>query len=742
MLCGSKSIHRILPAAALILLLCGCQSPTMKGTPFYTGEYESPVEGHTDRVNLWPALYYRKPALSVLWPLFELTDEHTALRPVFSIYGKTSGKPIYNVIWPIARFDTRSHSHRTFPVYWGKNSSLGDDYFVIAPLYWHIDDPFAGNGISSLFPLWIWQKNSTSRRLDLLWPVYADKKSLDERLWRIWPLYGIHSKNSGKDISRFWVWPLGGSRKSSSIRKQYLLPLYYSENQGLQRDLWTLLGGRSVSPDSTRWVIVPALSWGEKTGSSVKNRYLLGLAGTGTNPNENASYLLPIYAKRKSAGSSYLFSLPYSASSSPDGSGWKASLPLFHSQTDATGANRLITPLYSRKKDPSGAKLWQCYFPLLYLNETYDAHFMTLLGGRWRSGDNRGWLATPILSGGTKTPELEKTIWAAGLAGRTATPEKTSHYAIPLYFTCPQENRFLSLPYLRWQAEDQTRYQALPLLLSGTAAKGDVKKTLIAGGIASRETQAGQLDRSSLLPFYCWKRDDYLFTLPYGKTKTYSYFATPLAGRYLDKKGGWVFPIWQHGASDKRKETNLLLGIGNHYQTKTSNGHSLFPVYSVSRSVQADWNDKTLIRQQENLSALLLFRTGRNRLTGTDDALLEEHSISGLFPLWTKRLDMPRNGIKTTETATILLRLYDYRQETPHENRKEIYTRHRVLWRLYHNETLGGDSSTDIFPAITIDKKETGFRKYSFLWRMYRYEKNPETGTTKLDILFIPLKRS
>jgi hypothetical protein len=45
-----------------LLFLPGCQSPTMKGTPFYTGEYEGPQEGYTDRVNLWPALYYRDPA--------------------------------------------------------------------------------------------------------------------------------------------------------------------------------------------------------------------------------------------------------------------------------------------------------------------------------------------------------------------------------------------------------------------------------------------------------------------------------------------------------------------------------------------------------------------------------------------------------------------------------------------------------------------------------------------------------
>ncbi len=81
-------------------------------------------------------------------------------------------------------------------------------------------------------------------------------------------------------------------------------------------------------------------------------------------------------------------------------------------------------------------------------------------------------------------------------------------------------------------------------------------------GIAYWEKEGEQLDRSNLLPFYGWKRDDYLHTLPYGKDKTSTYFMTPLVGRYLDKKGGWVLPLWQHKETEKRKETNLLLGIG------------------------------------------------------------------------------------------------------------------------------------------------------------------------------------
>jgi hypothetical protein len=271
--------------------------------------------------------------------------------------------------------------------------------------------------------------------------------------------------------------------------------------------------------------------------------------------------------------------------------------------------------------------------------------------------------------------------------------------------------------------------------------KGETNKTAIAIGIACWEKQGDQLNRSEVLPLYSWKRNDYLFTLPYGKTKTYSYFSTPLVGCYLDKRGGWVFPLWQHKKTNKREETNLLLGIGNRYKTETGKGLSLFPLYSTSQSTRPDWKDSSLTRHSKRLNALLLFWNSERRLTDSDNALLEEYATSGLFPLWTKHLDMPRKGEKNTETANLLFRLYDYRREMPKNADEKIYTRHRVLWRLYHKETLGTDTSTDIFPSITIDKKENGFRKYSLLWRLYRYEKDPEAGTTKMDIFFVPLKR-
>ena len=121
---------------------------------------------------------------------------------------------------------------------------------------------------------------------------------------------------------------------------------------------------------------------------------------------------------------------------------------------------------------------------------------------------------------------------------------------------------------------------------------------------------------------------------------------------------------------------------------------------------------------------------------------------SWFFPLWD---DECRRGVMfdiasgekrldaKLETFSALCFLYDWRRESIPEESHD-YVRRRVLWRLYHYERLNGDESTDIFPAITWDRRKDGYRKASFLWRFFRYEHDPAKGTS-LDILFLPIRR-
>ena len=110
----------------------------------------------------------------------------------------------------------------------------------------------------------------------------------------------------------------------------------------------------------------------------------------------------------------------------------------------------------------------------------------------------------------------------------------------------------------------------------------------------------------------------------------------------------------------------------------------------------------------------------------------------GAFPLWSaKHIDDPQRG--RIDAHSLLWFLYDRRAETGAE-KPHAYVRHRVLWRLYHYEKLDGDVSVDVLPGITYDARKDGFRKTSFLWRVFRWEKSPD-GKRKLDLLFLPLLR-
>jgi len=49
-------------SALLLLFFAGCATNAMKGTPFYTGEWEERTGPVEDRVALWPLVYYRASA--------------------------------------------------------------------------------------------------------------------------------------------------------------------------------------------------------------------------------------------------------------------------------------------------------------------------------------------------------------------------------------------------------------------------------------------------------------------------------------------------------------------------------------------------------------------------------------------------------------------------------------------------------------------------------------------------------
>ncbi len=288
----------------MLLINAGCSTAQMKGTPFYTGEYSvrrGPVE---DRVNLWPLLYYREPALSLLWPLVEKTEDHFAIRPLMSIYGLDDDAPVYNVLWPLARFDTRTHNHRIFPFFWGK------EYFVGFPLYWHFGEPFGDGGYDGLLPLWSHRTNgSGGYSTHFVWPVFHFKHwSEHNEGWRIWPLVGSYNRYS--DSYRFAIWPLGHQWRARDEQSggSCFVPLYY----------------HSYDHDDRLFVSLP---------------YSRGNEG-----DRSWETVLPLYHRRQSPTSRGFYSLLYSyGENSATEEKWNLAVPLWYSKS--TPDSRFVATL-------------------------------------------------------------------------------------------------------------------------------------------------------------------------------------------------------------------------------------------------------------------------------------------------------------------------------------------------------------------------------------------------------------
>ena len=160
----------IIPALAL---MAGCATKEMKSTPFYEGHDVTYTGAPEDRVNLWPLAYWREPVGSVLWPMFSFSDDHFAIRPLYSHYGSE-----HNFLWPFGQYDTASREGRVFPVLWGEH------YFDVFPVVWNHRD------FHSLFPLCFWQENDYMTLFPLAWwdidgsaftlfPVFRHSKERD-----------------------------------------------------------------------------------------------------------------------------------------------------------------------------------------------------------------------------------------------------------------------------------------------------------------------------------------------------------------------------------------------------------------------------------------------------------------------------------------------------------------------------------------------------------------------------------
>ena len=317
--------------AFALLLLAGCATKEMKSTPFYEGSDVAYTGKPEDRVNVWPIAYWREPVGSVLWPITSFSDDHFALRPIYSQYkqdGKVGSFDEFNFLWPLCQAGTKNDDYFVFPFFWGKDSNQ-HPYQALFPIYWN------GHGYNSLFPLWIYRTLDSEKHLSVVAGIAGLSAEEERRENWCFPLWYWNSKGTfvttvfgqwksgwaaplllswgesetNGDWNAFFLLGLGGATKCGCRHEQWAYPFYYreeydcrnknhvckthlimylagweSENAELESSyvfplfywnrngsLFTPLGGRTIDGGTTNIYVTPLVkaTSGKKTGGMV-----------------------------------------------------------------------------------------------------------------------------------------------------------------------------------------------------------------------------------------------------------------------------------------------------------------------------------------------------------------------------------------------------------------------------------------------------------------------------------------
>ena len=382
-------MQRWITAACLVALLFGCKTKEMKSTPFYEGD-ESAYTGRVeDRVNLWPLVYWREPACSVLWPVGSFGDDQFALRPLYSQYrqgGRGSPYDEFNFLWPLCQADTASGDYRVFPFFWGEGYFaafpevyIGDDATVVLPLAM-IEDGSKG----TFFPLVFWS-HKRGERAFTLFPLYSYLKTPERmRLWGVCGLFGNYRPDTGEYA-------------------HWALPFYYANRKGVFSIPWS----RAESFDGDvadaylcglgGWMLEGGeyhSSWAIPFYYHESGKLITPLFGWGA----ESDWIMPFYYR----DSNSFFTLPYASWSDPEtgGKGF-LSAPLLTWATWSTNSCRsswgTLGGLVGANSNATGERRSHWTFPLYHSDA--GRSFTSLLYG-WAGGgtsQTNTWWATPLV---------------------------------------------------------------------------------------------------------------------------------------------------------------------------------------------------------------------------------------------------------------------------------------------------------------------------------------------------------
>ena len=723
--------------------------------------------------------------INVLWPLaqFDRASGDNRVFPVF--WGDTSSGGSYHAVFPLYYYGEASGDEARDTLVtplWAQ----GADWTAVPPLLsWRTEERDGGATTHALLGLGGWKTDAAGAVGESwLFPFwYRDPESgtTVSPLWAsgdgwsaIPPLLSWRTEEGDGGATMHALLGLGGWKTdgAGAVGESWLFPFWYRDPGS----------GTTVSPfwaSGDGWsAIPPLLSWRTEEGDGgATTRALLGLGGWRTDGagETTENWLFPLWYR--DAAHDRLVTALWAS-----GTDWAAVPPLLSwriGDDDGGATTCALLGLGGWRTDAAGETPEHWLFPLWYRDAERDLFVSPL----WASGE--GWSAIPPLLSWRTEEEGGGTSerWLLGLGGCDEKGERVRDWLAPLWFheRDGDSSRFFSLAYAQSRRADGTGWTAIPPLLSWREHASTTARTRLLLGLAGWDTYEKNPDggASWLLPL--WYRDARSFYTPlFGHDASggdrIDYWLTPLLGtRSGDWNGSWLFPLYtwaERPETDEHLLTCLLLG-GSRRKADGTSANWFFPLWLDTDnpcvdSLLAEMDDPAAkgpsgFRRAEEYTWLLCGLAGSEREVfrrpwriGWEDLdnlpsgtrPYYETRTAWAFPFWREETHRgvaydPATGERVFdgafETESVLWRLWDRRREFDAVSGHE-YERTRVLWRLYHDETLDGDRSIDVFPGITIDRRKDGYRKTSVLWRLFRYESDPEKGDS-LDILFLPILR-
>lgn len=334
---------------------------------------------------------------------------------------------------------------------------------VLWPLFEKSDEFIALRPLGAISGL-----DQPEQTYSLLWPIgqfdRAEKKN------RFFPMFWGEDYAVGFPLYWHLGHPFGPEGGTDG-----LIPLwwYTSHRQGYSFNiLWPVLNLKD-EPDGHGWRVWPLAGSYSRDADDYYRFALWPLAhqwGHGAR-RERGEAVLPLYLRLSAPGESMFLSLPYSRYRDADRQ-WDLALPfLTYHRRDSEGST-LLSPIFSQGESADQRRAWQLLLPLYYSSREEDRRtFVTLLGGMTRDADGMGWMAVPLLSGGTQTRDSSSTWLLGPLAHFGKTPETSSRHVFPFFYSSADSSghTFLSLPWSSGSRTDGSEWQLIPPLMLRTS---------------------------------------------------------------------------------------------------------------------------------------------------------------------------------------------------------------------------------------------------------------------------------